>query len=274
MSVVIWAIAALFALYFLVMIALILWEEKLIFLSGFSRSDETKGDKTIAFTINGDGGSQNPIELEGFYIKRQSKTALLWFDGNCDNVWVAASILKQISSDDYALLNSIDVIALNYRGYGRSGGKPTQKALFEDAIALYDHIRGGYDRIIAIGRSLGSGVVCYLASERKLNGAILITPYNSIRALAKWRFGFFAAHIFIRNAFESDRYIKNVKTPFALLSVENDRIIPNVYTDRLAKRVNVLALNERLGDATHASIASDLRLFAFIEKALKEFCNV
>ncbi|MDR2033821.1 MAG: lysophospholipase [Helicobacteraceae bacterium] len=269
MSVVIWAIAV----YFLIALALVLWEEKLIFLNGLSRDGDIKEDKTIAFTINRDSDLRTPIELEGFYIKRQSKTALLWFDGNCDNVWVAASILKRVSAD-YALLNSIDVIALNYRGYGRSGGKPTQKALFEDAIALYDHIRNGYNRIIAIGRSLGSGVVCYMASERKLNGAILITPYNSIRALAKWRFGFFAAHIFIRNAFKSDQYIKNVKTPFALLSVENDRIIPNVYTDRLAKRINVLTLNERLGDATHASIASDPRLFAFIENALKEFCHV
>jgi pimeloyl-ACP methyl ester carboxylesterase len=252
------------AIYALSLAALILLEKKLIFLSVFSRRPEWARDEKIAFSF----GLQ-----EGFYTRKKSKTALLWFDGNTDNVWYIPRALAPFIGE-LPRLNAVDVIALNYRGYGKSGGKPSQAALFADALNLYDLIAKNYDRVFALGRSLGSGVVCYLSSERKLNGAILITPYDSIRAIAKWRFGFLFAHRFIRNPFDSIRYAQNNETPFAILEVSNDRIVPNDRSASLANAVKNLVLRRKIDGVSHAEIATDRRAFDFVENSLERFENV
>jgi pimeloyl-ACP methyl ester carboxylesterase len=244
----------------LAVLSLIVLEEKLIFLSGFSRLKDFPKDEAIAFKLD--------IQ-EGFYIKRGAKTLLLWFDGNSDNVWYIPAELAKL--DGASPLASIDIAALNYRGYGASGGEPSQKAIFADALKLYDALAPNYDRVVAFGRSLGSGVACYLSSERKLNGAILITPFDSVRAIAKWRFGFLLAHLFIRNPFESVDYVKNNQTPFAILEVARDYVVPNRRTKRLREAIANLALYERVENTTHAAIAFDPREFEFIEKSLERF---
>jgi pimeloyl-ACP methyl ester carboxylesterase len=255
------AFAIAFAIYLLAILALIAFEEKLIFPSAFSRLGEHKIDEAIAFRLE---------ELEGFHIKRDSKTLLLWFDGNCDNVWYIPPLLSAFA-ERRSRLGSIDIAALNYRGYGASGGKPSQATLFADALKLYDALAPRYDRVIALGRSLGSGVVCYLSSKRDLGGAILITPFDSIRAIARSRFGFLLAHLFIRNPFDSVDYIRASKIPFAILEVARDLVVPNRRTARLKEALNNLALYERATDATHASIATDRRAFEFIDKSLERF---
>ncbi|MDR2153051.1 MAG: lysophospholipase [Helicobacteraceae bacterium] len=264
MNTAIFAFSCFAACYILATLLLIALEEKLIFLSGFSRLTNPPTDETIAFKLDAQ---------EGFRVKRGSKTLLLWFDGNADNVWYVPNAIAA-SQAKLPLLDAIDIAALNYRGYGASGGKPSQEAIFADALKLYDALSPSYDRVVALGRSLGSGVVCYLSSRRDLAGAILITPFDSVRAIAKSRFGFFLAHLFIRNPFDSVAYVKGVQTAFSILEVARDRVVPNKRTKRLKEAIANLALYERVGDTTHAKIATDRREFEFIERSLERFLNV
>ena len=86
------------------------------------------------------------------------------------------------------------MLLVNYRGYGHSEGRPSEARLFADAVRLYDWAAGqaGVDarRSVGMGRSLGSGVAIYLATQRTLAGLVLVTPFDSITAVAQRHYPF------------------------------------------------------------------------------------
>jgi pimeloyl-ACP methyl ester carboxylesterase len=75
-------------------------------------------------------------------------------------------------------------ISCNYRGFGGSGGSPSEEAIAEDALALFDQVYASHPQVSLIGRSLGSGVAVRLASQRPVQNLILVTPYNSLEEIA------------------------------------------------------------------------------------------
>ena len=195
---------------------------------------------------------------------------LLWFDGNADNVRYVCKLLDAHGAEN-PFLSSIDVAGLNYRGFAASGGKPSQDALFADAVRFYDALAPQYDRLFLLGRSLGTGVAASLSTVRNASGAVLITPYESVTRLAKHYFGWLGAHYFVKNRFESAKFWRHNHTPAAILEVINDRVIPNSHTESLAAVISDLRLHEKVGSCTHASITNDARMASFIDRALSNF---
>lgn len=89
----------------------------------------------------------------------------------------------QVNRDDFTRwFPGRSVYLLAYRGYGASDGAPSQQALLADAVAFYDAVQAQHlgQPIVAIGRSLGSEIAAYLASQRPLSQLVLITPYGSM----------------------------------------------------------------------------------------------
>ena len=106
--------------------------------------------------------------------------AIIYFGGNSEDVSIQGSVFsKTHNKHTYYLLNN--------RGYAGSTGSMTEHAAFEDALALYDHVKKHHSNIVVIGRSLGTGVVTYLASKRPLASLGLVTPYDSITHIASDR---------------------------------------------------------------------------------------
>jgi predicted alpha/beta-fold hydrolase len=105
---------------------------------------------------------------------------LLGFAGNAWNAEAMAVTLHQ-------LLPDFDVVAFHYRGYRPSGGRPSAKALLADSLAVFDYLQQefGPGPVVAVGVSIGSAVAAYLARHRCLAGLILITPFDSLVALAR-----------------------------------------------------------------------------------------
>ena len=99
------------------------------------------------------------------------------------------------------------MLLMNYRGYGHSEGRPSEARLFGDAVRLYDWAasRAGVDarRIVGMGRSLGSGVAIYLATQRTLAGLVLATPFDSITAVAQRHYPFLPVRWLLRHPFDS-----------------------------------------------------------------------
>ena len=122
------------------------------------------------------------------------------------------------------------LLAVNYRGYGGSAGVPSERALFSDALAVYDWAAGRPDVaaacIAAIGRSLGSGVAVYLAAERQLASLVLITPFDSLRAVAQRHYPFLPVSLLLRHRFDSIERAARISTPMLALAAQRDSVIP------------------------------------------------
>jgi len=99
---------------------------------------------------------------------------------------------------------------LHYRGYGGSSGSHSQKALFADAVTLFDEVHTKHPNIDIIGRSLGSGIAVYVASRRPAARLVLVTPYDSFVELAQLQFPYIPVKWLLRDRFESWRFAPQV----------------------------------------------------------------
>jgi len=135
---------------------------------------------------------------------------LLYFGGNAEEVsWMIEEARAQAPQASWLLVD--------YRGYGQSGGAPSEKAMVSDALLLYDHATKlpGVDskRIVAFGRSLGSGVAVALAAQRPLAGVILVSPFDSLAAVAKRYYWYLPVDWMLKHRFDSAALAPQMRTP-------------------------------------------------------------
>jgi len=155
--------------------------------------------------------------------------ALIYFGGNAEDV-------SQDMPDLVDAFPSRAIYLLHYPGYGGSSGSPSQQAIFADALALYDLVRADHPNIVVIGRSLGTGVAVWIASQRSVARLVLVTPYDSLGDAAAQQYPFLPVRWLLLDKFESWRYAPQVTSPTRIIVAENDEIIPRASTDRLRAR--------------------------------------
>jgi fermentation-respiration switch protein FrsA (DUF1100 family) len=119
------------------------------------------------------------------------------------------------------------VLLVEYPGYGRSEGSPSERSITEAVLAAHDWARAqpGIDpnRIIPYGRSLGGGAAMALASQRPAPALILESTFSSVAAFAR---GFFAPGFLIRDRFDTLTAVKDFKGPILVLHGSQDTIVP------------------------------------------------
>jgi pimeloyl-ACP methyl ester carboxylesterase len=182
----------------------------------------------------GSGATTLTLPADGAQVlvtasQRSGPNALLYFGGNAEDVSYSLPSLST-AFPDYA------VYLLHYRGYGGSSGKPSEAALFADALALFDKVRIEHQDIVVVGRSLGSGVAVHLASLRPVARLVLVTPYDSLQELAAQQFPYFPVRWLLLDKFESWRYAQQVAAPTLVVAAEHDEVIPRTSTEALYKR--------------------------------------
>jgi pimeloyl-ACP methyl ester carboxylesterase len=173
------------------------------------------------------------VESEGERLRilnrpADSTNAIILFGGNAEDVTdyldsFAAAVPKE------------NLFLVNYRGYGGSTGTPSEAGLLVDAVAVYDHVHASFPNVSVVGRSLGTGVAIYLASVRRVDKLILITPYDSIGNVAKKHFPIFPVDLLLEDKFDSSSRVKDVTAKTLVLIAENDRTIPRENTDALVR---------------------------------------
>ncbi|MBD8529122.1 MULTISPECIES: alpha/beta hydrolase [unclassified Massilia] len=190
---------------------------------------------------------------------------VLYFGGRSEEVsWVVR--------DAGNLFPNMTVLALNYRGYGNSHGIPDETLLVEDGCTLFDWLAalGQVDtrRIAVIGRSLGSGVAVQVAKERAAHSVVLITPYDSILAIAKRKFRAMPIEYMLRHRFESIKHAPALKVPTYVLRAENDDVVPHSHTDQLCQKLANLILDDVVPGSDHMNIpyleATQSRIAGFL----------
>jgi pimeloyl-ACP methyl ester carboxylesterase len=154
---------------------------------------------------------------------------VLYFGGNAEEVsWTLAD---KRWPRDWA------IVAINYRGYGASEGAPGEVALVADALAIYDAIAARPDvdarRIVAFGRSLGTGVAVKLGAARPLAGAILISPYDSLVELGRRHYPWLPVSWLLKHRFDVTVDAPRMRVPLLAIVAESDAIIPRVRSRAL-----------------------------------------
>ncbi len=213
-------------------------------------SPRSSGHRTRLVTLRANDGTR----LSGWLMKPAvvgPHPAVVYFGGRSEEVsWVARDAGK--------LFPGMTVLAVNYRGYGDSQGDPAENHMVEDGCMLFDWLaaRSHVDptRVAVVGRSLGSGVAVQVAMQRPVHSVVLITPYDSILAIAQRRFRAVPISFVLRHRFESVKYASELKAPTYVLRAASDDVVPHSHTDLLVSKLGKLQLDETIPESNHLNI--------------------
>ena len=219
------------------------------------------------------------LTLNGWYVPAQPATGepagravgttFLWFHGNGGNLGHRV--------DDLAFLNrrlGVNLFIFDYRGYGNSQGRPSEAGVYRDARAALDYLSSRPDvdpeRIVFLGRSLGTAVAVELAANhRQASGIILVSPLASLADMARFLHPYLPMHWLAGDRFNSMARISDVSSPLLIIHSEVDETVPVEQGRRLFQAANPPKEFLALTNAGHNdNLAQD---GAAIEEALDNF---
>ncbi|MGF1476436.1 MAG: alpha/beta hydrolase [Geminicoccaceae bacterium] len=204
----------------------------------------TKGGKTLRVATS-DGE-----QLVGVHLPAErSRGLIVGFTGN---IWDAGYFAACV----HDWTDGFDVVAFHYRGYAPSTGLPSEAALTRDAETIYDAVieELAPERVYAAGFSLGSAVAAHLATQRPLDGLVLVTPFDSLHALAKTKYRLVPVRWLLKHPFHTDRRLAATSLPVGVISARRDQIIPPARTLSLGEHIDRLVFNHVFADDTHSSL--------------------
>jgi fermentation-respiration switch protein FrsA (DUF1100 family) len=175
--------------------------------------DTADGERVIAWHVPPHG--ENPV--------------VIYFHGNGGALAYRVGRFRTLIADGAGLL------ALSYRGYAGSTGKPTETGLLADADAAYAFAAARYPaaRLLLWGESLGSGVAVALAAEKPVGRLVLEAPFTSAADVGASVYWFVPVRLLMKDQFRSDERIARVTAPLLILHGERDRVVPIRYGERL-----------------------------------------
>jgi fermentation-respiration switch protein FrsA (DUF1100 family) len=155
----------------------------------------------------------------------KSRFTFLAFHGNASNIANRAPVYEFLRS------THANVLALEYRGYGHSKGKPSEAGVYRDADAAYEYLVNtkGIDRkaIISFGQSLGTAVATHLAVHRQVAGVVLEAPFPSASRVASKFFWFLPGlSLLVRGQFDTQAWLKEAHAPVLIVHCNQDPVIP------------------------------------------------
>lgn len=157
---------------------------------------------------------------------------ILYFHGNGGSLGTRAERLRKYAAQGFGML------MMTYRGYGGSGGSPSERANVADALRAYDLLVTGGVRsqdIIVYGESLGSGIAVQVAAARPVGGVILDAPYTSLADVAERVYPYLLPQLLMRDRYETKRFIGKVTAPVLVIHGEQDELIPVTMGKAIAK---------------------------------------
>ena len=209
-------------------------------------------------------------ELVGFRLLAEDRppreaALILGFGGNAWHAEVLATYLHSIFPDR-------DVVAFHYRGYPPSTGRPSASAILQDALPIHDYLATALasERIVAVGLSIGAGPAAYLASRRPIAGLILVTPFDSLTALAREHYPWAPVSLLLRHRMEIADMLAASSAPVALISAERDTVVPPRRTEPLRRSAGNLVLDRVISRAGH----NDLYDRAEFQRAMREALSI
>ena len=160
---------------------------------------------------------------------RGDRPVVLYFHGNGASLRYRVDRFRALTQDGAGL------VALSYRGYGGSSGRPSEDGLMADAMAAYAFAAARYPatRLVLWGESLGSGVAIALAAEKPVGRLVLEAPFLSAADVAASAYPFVPVRWLMKDQFRSDLHIRKVTAPVLVVHGEHDAVVPIESGERL-----------------------------------------
>lgn len=174
-----------------------------------------------ATTLRRDG-----VELVVSTHASTSPRAIVYFGGNAEDVSRALPGLREA-------FPGAAIYALHYRGYGGSGGRPSEAALVGDGTALMAYAAARHPEIVLVGRSLGSGVAVQVARRHAPVRLVLVTPFDDMGALAARHYPWLPVRLILRERYPSATHAPAIRVPTTLVVAARDAIVPPAHAQAL-----------------------------------------
>lgn len=156
------------------------------------------------------------------------EAAVIYFGGNAEDV---AFNIPSFTRD----MPGATHYFVNYRGYGGSTGSPDEAANYRDAAFVFDYVRERHEKVAVVGRSLGSGIAVWLAAERPVDRLVLISPFDSIEAVAGNAYPWVPVSLLLEDKYRAVDRAPDVEAPVLILVAEADNVIPHERSAALAR---------------------------------------
>jgi uncharacterized protein len=183
---------------------------------------------------------------------RERKPIFLYFHGNGGSLRWREERFRALISDGSGL------VALSYRGYGGSSGRPSETGLLEDAAAAYAFTIARYpaERIVLWGESLGSALALAMAAEKPVGHIVLEAPFTSAADVGAQHYWFVPVRLFMKDQFRSDLRVGKVTAPVLVVHGEDDAVVPVKLGERLYGLIRAPKRFVRIASAGHSDLGA------------------
>ena len=176
--------------------------------------------------------ARDGVRLNAWYLPQPpSRTAVLWFHGNAENIGMGLEHLRSLSA------LGTNVLAIDYRGYGKSEGSPDEIGVYADGDAAYDYLVGTlhFDprSVFLYGHSLVGAVAIDVASRRECGGLIAESTFTTVADMARRMFRLPLTQYLPRSRFDSLGKIARVRCPVLVIHGTRDAVVPFSMGQRL-----------------------------------------
>ena len=220
--------------YFFILFSAYIFQRNLL----YNPTDNNySGDKILVDVEKIKIKTQDNIELASWYHKKNLNNykTILFLHGN------AGSLENRIHKINHFKDMNVNFLIVAWRGFSGNKGKPTEKGLYEDARSAVRWLRSNgveENNIIIYGESLGTGVATEIAQNKNFAGLILESPFTSMIDAAKDKYPYLPVRLLLKDKYESNQKIKNIKSPVLIMHGKVDNIVPFHMGEKMYELAN------------------------------------
>ena len=208
--------------YFFVLISTYIFQRNLLY---HPKENNYYGDKIKVPVEKVLIKTRDGIQLISWYHNKNidDYKTILFLHGN------AGSLENRIHKINHFNYMDVNFLMIAWRGFSGNEGRPTESGLYEDARSAVQWLKdkGVTEKnIIIYGESLGTGVAVEIAQNKNFAGIILESPFTSMIAAGKDKYPFLPIKILLKDKYESDKKIKNIKVPILVMHGKVDNLVP------------------------------------------------
>ena len=223
-----------FAVYLVITLFLYFFQRNLLY---YSTANNYSGDRLVVLIEKVKIKTKDNIELLSWYHKKNINDykTILFLHGN------AGTLEDRIHKINHFKDIDINFLLLSWRGFSGNNGYPSEKGIYEDARSAVRWLKNKgivEKNIIIYGESLGTGAAVEIAQNNDFAGVILESPFTSMIDAGKTKYPFFPVRLLLKDKYESDKKIKNIKSPILIMHGEVDRIVPFWMGEKMYKLAN------------------------------------